>query len=190
MKNKKLNLWCGQFPKKGYVNLDFDKNAKADVFHDLNKFPYPFKDCSFALIEADHVLEHLYDVISVMKELHRILEPGGKLIIRVPHFTRGFTNPDHKRGFDISFSFWFSPNPKFKPWYKEVEFTLEKARLKWFAQPYLKKQFFSPPLYLLLATIGKIIDFFANLSPAFCSRVWSFWVGGFEEIEFHFRKPK
>ena len=34
--------------------------------------------------------------------------------------------------------------------------------------------------------INKIISFFANLSPGFCSRIWCFWVGGFEEIEFNF----
>ncbi|MCX8472834.1 MAG: hypothetical protein ORN85_04210, partial [Sediminibacterium sp.] len=33
-----------------------------------------------------------------------------------------------------------------------------------------------------------IINFFANLSPFLCSRLWCFWVGGFEEIEFVFIK--
>ena len=35
--------------------------------------------------------------------------------------------------------------------------------------------------------MGVVIDFFANLSPMFCSRVWCYIVGGFEEIEFDFR---
>jgi len=186
-KIKKLNLGSGQFYKKGYINLDIDPNTKTDVFHDLAKFPYPFQNNSFSLIEANHVLEHLEDIVKVMKELHRILEPGGSLIIRVPHFSRGFTRPDHKRGFDISFAYWFSP--QFKPWYIGIELILESQRLKWSAQPYLKKQTF-PILYYPLSFIGKIIDLFANLSPAFCSRVWAFWVGGFEEIEFVFKKPK
>ena len=59
IKDKKLNLGSGQFPKQSYVNLDINSNAKADVFHDLNNFPYPFRNNSFSLIEADHVLEHL-----------------------------------------------------------------------------------------------------------------------------------
>ena len=187
-KVKKLNLGCGQFPKSGYVNLDIDSKTKADVFHDLAKFPYPFKDNSFSLIEADHVLEHLENPIRVMKELHRILEPGGKLIIRVPHFSRGFTNPDHKRGFDITFAYWFLP--KFKPWYSGTEFILEKMKLSWSAQPYLKKKVLSVWIYYPLTVIRKILDFFANLSPAFCSRMWCYWVGGFEEIEFIFNKPQ
>jgi|TARA_Y100000031_G_scaffold157149_1_gene216774 SAM-dependent methyltransferase len=184
---KKLNLGCGQFPKQGYVNLDISSNAKADVSHNLNEFPYPFEDNSFSLIEADHVLEHLGDSAKVMKELHRILEPNGKLIIRVPHFSRGFTNPDHRAGFDISFPFWFSS--KFQAWYVGFEFKLRKTRLTWFAQPYFKKELF-PILNYPLRVVGGILDFLANLSPAFCSRIWCYWVGGFEEIEFIFIKPK
>jgi hypothetical protein len=56
--------------------------------------------------------------------------------------------------------------------------------LKWFAQPYLKKQLFPAPLYYLGMAMGAILDFFANLSPYLCSRIWCYWVGGFEEIEF------
>ena len=183
---KKLNLGCGQFPKQGYVNLDVYPDAKADVFHDLAEFPYPFKDNSFSLIEADHVLEHLEDSVKIMKELHRILKPKGKLIVRVPHFTRGFTNPGHKMGFDISFPYWFSP--KFKPWYVGVEFSLEKMKLRWFAQPRLKKTILPFYSYFLGQIVGYVLDFLANLFPFFCSRVWAFIVGGFEEIEFHFIK--
>ena len=185
---KKLNLGCGRFPKKGYINLDIDPNAKADIFHDLSKFPYPLKNSSFALIEADHILEHLSDISEAMKELHRILKPGGKLIIRVPHFSRGFTNPDHKIGFDISFPYWFSP--KHKSWYIGIEFILEKMRLRWFAQPYLKKMVLPFYSYFLGRIIGFVLDFLANLSPFICSRGWVFIVGGFEEIEFHFIKQK
>lgn len=184
---KKLNLGCGQFYKSGYVNLDFDSKTKADVLHDLNQFPYPFEDSSFSLIEANHVLEHLTDSFGVMKELHRILIPGGRLIIKVPHFSRGFSHPEHKRGFDVSFPYYFFP--KFKGGYIGVEYISEKVRLRWSAQPYLKKQIF-PVFYYPLIVIGGIIDFLANLSPAFCARVWCYWVGGFEEIEFIFIKPR
>ena len=184
---RKLNLGCGQFPKSGYINLDISSNAKADISHDLDKFPYPFEDNSFSLIEADHILEHLKNPTKVMKELHRILEPDGKLIIRVPHFTRGFTNPDHKAGFDISFHYWFSS--KFQHWYVGFEFNLKKMKLTWVAQPYLKKEMF-PILYYPMGIIGIVLDFLANLSPVFCSRIWCYWVGGFEEIEFVFIKPR
>jgi hypothetical protein len=37
--------------------------------------------------------------------------------------------------------------------------------------------------------IGEIFDLAANLCPALCSRIWCFWVGGFEEIRFVLQKP-
>ena len=181
----KLNLGCGQFSKNGYVNVDIKQ--PADIIHDLNEFPYPFENNQFDLIEADHILEHLSNTLKTLKELHRILKSNGELIIKVPHFSRGFTNPDHKAGFDISFPFWF--NPEFQPWYTGIDFKLKKMRLRWFAQFYLKKQLF-PIAYYPFRIIGWLIDYMANLSPAFCSRIWCYWVGGFDEIEFIFIKEK
>ena len=98
---KMLNLGCGQFPKPGYINLDLDPNSKADLIHDLRQFPYPFEDESFSRIEASHLLEHLSDPFLVMKEIHRIVKPGGIVDIRVPHFSRGMTHAEHKSGFDL-----------------------------------------------------------------------------------------
>ena len=185
---KKLNLGSGNFPKPGYINVDIDPRVKPDLLHDLNKFPYPFKDNEFDVVEADHVLEHLNDPFRVMKEIHRITKPGGLVIIRVPHFSRGFTHPDHKRGFDFTFPYYFRKD--FLGGYVGVEFRVEKVKLKWFAQPYLKKHYMPKLLFWIAKLTGYIIDFFANLSPAFCSRVWCFWVGGFDEIEFRFRVIK
>lgn len=185
---KKLNLGSGEFLKPGYINVDLYSISEPDIRHDLNQLPYPFLDNEFDLIEADHVLEHLHDVFAVMREIHRIGKQGALVWIRVPHFSRGFTHADHKRGFDISFPLYF--NPSFKPGYQGVEFRHEKTRLRWFAQPYLKKMIFPKPIYLLGLLIGSVIDFFANLSPYLCSRLWCYWVGGFEEVEFVFRVEK
>lgn len=181
---KKLNLGCGKFKKEGYVNLDCCSHLDPDIVHNLNSVPYPFSDSSFELVEADHVLEHLSDPFGAMKELHRILKSGGSAIIKVPHFSRGFMHPEHKRGFDVSFPFYF--NPSFKGGYCGVEFVCSKVRMRWFAQAYLKKAVLPPFAYYFGVIFGSAADFFANLSPFFCSRLWCFLVGGFEEVEFHF----
>ena len=181
---KKLNLGSGSFPKEGYINVDIDPRCNPDIVHDLEKFPYPFEDNTFDLIEADHVLEHLSNPFAVMKEIHRIAKPNALVIIRVPHFSRGFTHADHKRGFDITFPYYF--NPTFQGGYTGVPFEIEKVRLRWFAQPYLKRTVLSPLTFHIANIMGKMIDFFANLSPMVCSRLWCFWVGGFEEVEFVF----
>jgi SAM-dependent methyltransferase len=183
----KLNLGCGRFKKPGFLNVDNDPAGQPDRVQDLDDLPYPFPSGHFTLVEADHCLEHLQNPFAVMAELHRVLAPGGRLLIRVPHFSRGFTHADHKRGFDVTFPFYFDPT--FMGGYSGTHFALEGMRLRWSAQPYLKRMVLSRPAFVLAETAGRVFDFFANLHPALCSRGWCFWVGGFEEIEFRFRKP-
>jgi SAM-dependent methyltransferase len=185
---KKLNLGCGQFRKEGYINLDISPLSKADIIHNLEIFPYPFDEDTFDLIEADHLLEHLTNPFGVMSELHRIAKPGGIIHIRVPHFSRGFTHPEHKRGFDVTFPLYFDKN--FVGGYTGTDLINKKTELHWFSQKYLMKQILPAGIYYVLSGIGTILDIFARLSPSFCSRMWCFWVGGFYEIEYVFQKPK
>lgn len=181
---RKLNLGSGRFPKEGYINVDHRADVGADIVQDLNQFPYAFADNEFDLVEADHVLEHLREPLLTMKEMHRILKPGGVFHMRVPHFSRGFSHPEHEHGFDVSLPLYFSP--AFKGGYEGVEFKVKKMRLHWFAQRYLKKITLSPFQYYFGVIVGAPITFLANLSPYACSRLWCFWVGGFEELECEF----
>ena len=185
---KKLNLGCGIDYREGFVNVDFHSHIKIDVQHDLNVVPYPFKDEEFDFILASHVLEHLDKPFVIMKELHRILKKDGKLHLKVPHFSRGFTHSEHRAGFDLTFPYYF--NPTFtKSGYYGVEFELEHVELHYFAffhlLPYMKVSKFT---IAVMRVINVIVNFFAKLSPSLCSRVWCFWVGGFEEIEYIFIK--
>jgi len=182
----KVNLGCGQFPMPGFVNVDVDPNTKADVFHDLSQFPYPFAPCSCAYIEMSHVLEHLPDPIAAMRELHRILAPEGTLRIKVPHFSRALTHYDHRRGFDVTFPRYFSPD--FSGGYTGIHFEADSVRFRWFAQPWLKQKELSPLAYHLGSILGGIFDFLGNLAPYATSRLFCYWVGGYDEIEFLLRK--
>ncbi len=185
---RKLSLGCGEFKKPGYLNVDYGSVSPPDVVHDLNVMPYPFANDDFELVEADHVLEHLDNPFQVMKEVHRITKDGGKVIIRVPHFSRGFTHPEHKRGFDVTFPFYFDPT--FLGGYQGVKFELDRLKIRWFAQVELKRIVLSRPVFHLLRILGLVIDCFANLSPMVCSRIWCYWIGGFDELEFHFSVRK
>ncbi len=186
----KLNLGCGEDYKEGYLNVDFHDHFKVDKVYDLNTVPYPFPDSSFDEIAAFHVLEHLNNPFTIMTELHRILKPGGKLHIKVPHFSRGFTHSEHKAGFDLTFPYYF--NPSFtKSGYYGVHFKLEYLKLNYIAFFHLMKHMGIPAFTIaILKVIRVVVNFFAGLSPAFCSRFWCFWVGGFEEIEFIFKTEK
>lgn len=185
--SKKLNLGCGESKKEGYVNVDFSPLVSPDVVHNLNQFPYPFEDNSFELIEVFHVLEHLDKPFDVMKELHRILKPDGLLYIKVPHFSRGFTHAEHSHGFDVTFPLYF--NPSFtKSGYFGVNFKLEKMKLSWLAHFHLLPFMgYGQVSINFLKVVNKFVSFFANLSQTLTSRIWCYWVGGFDEIEFKFK---
>lgn len=71
------------------VNLDYttaDLNSPiADVKMDLHKAPFP--DNTFDVIFCNHVLEHVDDDAQCMRELYRIMKPGGWGIFQVPQDT-------------------------------------------------------------------------------------------------------
>jgi SAM-dependent methyltransferase len=186
MQIRKLNLGCGEFQKKGYINVD--SFFKADINHNLNMYPYPFKNNSFDVIEMNHCLEHLDNSFACLKELHRISSDKSLITIEVPHFSRGFTHPDHKRGFDITFPYYFDSAKK--QFFQGTNLKIKKIKFIWYAQPYLKIEILHPIIHFPLYAISTVIDFFANLSPAFCSRIWCFYVGGFEAIQFTFQVTK
>lgn len=67
-------------------NLDYTttdlESPLADVKADICNLP--FLDNSFDIILCNHVLEHIPDDTQAMKELYRILQPGGTAILQIP----------------------------------------------------------------------------------------------------------
>jgi SAM-dependent methyltransferase len=114
---KRLNVGCGSKILPGHVNIDIIDLPGVDITHNLNKVPYPFKNEEFDLIYADNILEHLENTIEVIEELHRILKPKGRLIIKVPHFTShdAWAHPQHSNVFAIdSFDFFVKGTYRYK----------------------------------------------------------------------------
>jgi hypothetical protein len=185
---ERLNLGCGHFKEAGFVNVDRDGGVNPDVVHDLNALPYPFESDRFDEVRADHVLEHLQDPFGVMCEIWRIARVGARVTIRVPHFSRAMTHGDHRHGFDFSFPAYFSPGTQYSGGCRACPFALERMRLHWFGQPAWKRQVMPVAVFHVMRVLGTCIDWLANLSPPICSRLWCYWVGGFDEIEFVFVK--
>ena len=83
---KYLHIGCGDnvLPKP-FINIDSRK--KKGVLN-LKAYPLKFKDNSFDLVYASHILEHFnkVKVLKVLKEWVRVLKPGGILRISVPSF--------------------------------------------------------------------------------------------------------
>ena len=103
----KLNLGCGSKKIDGFINVDKYDTYKPDIVHDLENFPYPFKENSVSEILLSHVLEHLGqnpDIFnSIIKELYRISANGCLIDIRVPHPRHDdfLSDPTHVRPITI-----------------------------------------------------------------------------------------
>lgn len=71
---------------KALKNLDYItgdlESPLADIKMDVNAIP--FEDNSFDLVFCNHVLEHIPDDIHAMREIQRVLRPGGWAILQVP----------------------------------------------------------------------------------------------------------
>ena len=101
---KTLDIGCGQKPyeklfnSSWYIGLEVDtienrKNKKADYFYDGKTFP--FQDNEFESVIVNEVFEHVFNPVDFLKEIYRVLKPGGTLLITVP-----FVWDEHEQPYD------------------------------------------------------------------------------------------
>ena len=91
-----------QFPDITCVGVDLDSDSlqegktnltlfssisnKESTFLQGSVYNLPFSDNAFETIICSEVLEHVADVDATLKELTRLLKPGGNLLISVPSY--------------------------------------------------------------------------------------------------------
>jgi len=151
---KILDIGCGNNKYKSLnkgdkvIGLDSIKLQGIDVIHNLEKFPWPFKNEEFDLIICNNILEHLSDLIRTMEELWKILKKGGKIKIDVPYFSYygAFQDPTHKRFFTYKtfeyftekFAFGYYSKKKFKIIKRKLVFSVHHPILNFF-EPFINK---------------------------------------------------
>jgi len=108
---EKLNLGCGREIASGYINVDRLPFSGVNVVCDLNN-PLPFTSAAFGEIRCFDILEHVVDLIAIMAEIARVLQPGGLLIIRGPKWGswNHMVDPTHYRGFLPESFDYFDPD--------------------------------------------------------------------------------
>lgn len=100
VKNKKylkgvlLDFGCGSKPYKQlfdvdkYIGVDIEEsghdntNDNIDIYYDGKKIP--FKDYYFDSIFSTEVLEHVFNIDDIIKELYRVLKIDGYILVTVP----------------------------------------------------------------------------------------------------------
>jgi len=83
----KLHLGCGKRNfGEDWIHIDGEHHSHIESY-DITCIPQ-YRDNTVDLIYASHVIEYFdrEEVISVLKEWHRVLKPGGILRLAVPNF--------------------------------------------------------------------------------------------------------
>jgi len=87
-----LDVGCGEKPYhhiyshhvRSYIGVDLPEgNSSADVHADALNLP--FKDGSFDTVVSFQVMEHVKEPHTMVREVTRILSPGGHAIVSAPH---------------------------------------------------------------------------------------------------------
>ena len=94
LKGDLLDFGCGRKPYEQlfhvnkYIGIDMEqtghehKLSKVDVYYDGQHIP--FKENTFDSVFCSEVFEHVFNLDEVLKEIHRVLIPDGKILVTVP----------------------------------------------------------------------------------------------------------
>ena len=107
MDGKLLDFGCGSKPYRElfevseYIGTDIEvsghdhRHETIDVYYDGKSLP--FADGSFDSIFSSEVFEHVFNLDQILEELHRVLRPGGHMLLTVP-----FVWDEHEIPYDFA----------------------------------------------------------------------------------------
>ncbi|MEQ1500198.1 MAG: class I SAM-dependent methyltransferase [Parcubacteria group bacterium] len=148
---KWLSEYKGIFDKCDYKTMDYDRSTSPDIVGDIHNIPLQ-NDTVDAII-CNCVLEHVENPILAVKEMYRVLKPGGKVFVHVPsiypyHARKGHY-PDYWRFFDDTIEVLFKE-------FKVVEMQKRGGYFK-------ALMFFLPLQHKLRFVIDPLSEFLDNL---------------------------
>ena len=80
-----LNVGCGLDTRTfGRRVIRLDRFAPAPTVRADAGKPLPFKDATFDAAVCTEVLEHVHDARAVLREIARVVRPGGRILVSVP----------------------------------------------------------------------------------------------------------
>jgi SAM-dependent methyltransferase len=93
VQGKTLDVGCGRKPYRvlfrssEYIGLEIDtpetrRDSLADAYYDGDSFP--FGDGEFDSVVTNQVFEHVFQPEEFLREIRRVLRPGGILLLTVP----------------------------------------------------------------------------------------------------------
>lgn len=126
-----LDLGAGSIDRgPGVVRADLSPAVRPDVVLDAGR-PLPFRSGAFDRVLCFDVVEHVADVPALMAEIHRVLRPGGTLLVTTPHFScaNAHTDPTHRHRFGWRSFDYFTPDHPLA-YYSAARFRIRRRLLR------------------------------------------------------------
>jgi len=99
-----LELGCGPYRlHPGAVGVDALDYDGVDVVGDVMEVLGAVPDGCIEAVYSSHFLEHVPDLAALIREVSRVLRPGGRMVSVVPHFSNPYfySDPTHNRFFGL-----------------------------------------------------------------------------------------
>lgn len=91
-----LELGCGANKRiENAIGIDAIDYAGVDIVGDAMEILKSFPDGSVDAVHSYHFFEHLPDVSTMLDEIARIVKPGGRMEVVVPHFSNPYFYSDY-----------------------------------------------------------------------------------------------
>lgn len=135
-----IDLGTGGPASSGAFSVDHLELPGVDVVADLNTPLVGFPDNSVSRITSNHAFEHIENFMGLVREMHRIVKPGGRIDFRVPHFSNvfGHSDPTHVRLFGLYTMFYFvdpdkqPPTRRVPAFYSDVRFEIHEVKIEFY----------------------------------------------------------
>lgn len=182
----KLNYGCGLDYRPGWVNVDVNRDVKADVYMDPGAGTLPFPEDAFEEVLLDNVLEHVPKdrLFAFLDEIYRVTRTGGVVKIYVPHYTSVFAhaNLSHHSVFAIGAFDCCVPGGMFnsRERYGKACFRVRKQRLLFFGH--------KPSRCMWLGRLP--INWVFNVGWVWQKAMERFQFAGFDEVYFELEVVK
>src|SRR4051794_19570639 len=134
-----IELGCGPLKRRaGSIAIDVIDGAHVDIVGDALDALRAFPSGCAQLVSSSHFLEHVSDPGPFLDEMSRVLAPGGRIEIVVPHFTNPYyhSDPTHQSsvGFGLYTMSYYARDPILRrqvPGYvRREELTLTRVDLR------------------------------------------------------------
>lgn len=133
----RLELGSGGHVREGYYGVDMLPLPGVAIQADLNQRLDLLPAGSVSEVLSQQCFEHVTNLLGLMSELHRVMTPGAKLDITVPHFSNPYfySDPTHIRFFGLYSMFYFVPEEfqtarrKVPSFYSEAMFRVQNVQM-------------------------------------------------------------